>query len=136
MECVFCRIVANDIPSYKIYENEDVLAFLDIAPVNPGHALIIPKKHYINMEDIEEDILYKLMHVVKKVGKAVKDGLSVDGYNIILNNGKVAGQMVNHFHFHIIPRTEGDGHSLWAQGKYEGKEASDTIAKIRAVLKN
>lgn len=134
MECVFCRIISGDIPSYKIYEDDNVMAFLDIAPVSPGHALIIPKKHIANMEEMDDEVLHQVMYVVKKVGKAIKDGLGVEGYNIILNNGKVAGQVVNHFHFHIIPRKDGDGHALWKQGKYEGKEASDVITKIRAVL--
>lgn len=107
--CVFCEIVKGDIPADKIYEDDYVLAFLDIKPHNPGHTLVIPKKHYQNLEEIDEDSLAKLILAVKKVALMMKDKLGVLGYNVIENNNLIAGQVVPHIHFHIIPRYKNDG---------------------------
>ncbi len=134
MECVFCKIIKGEIPSYKVYEDESVYAFLDINPVNFGHTLVIPKKHYENMEEIDKKILCDLIKVVKKIGGAIKKGLKVEGYNINLNNGSVAGQVVPHFHFHIIPRLENDGLKLWDQGEYKNGEAENVLNKIKKEL--
>lgn len=131
MDCIFCKIVAGEIPSYKIYENEKTLAFLDIAPVNPGHVLVIPKKHYVNFEDIPEDELCEVVRAVKKVGQALKSGLGLSGYNVIENNDPIAGQIIPHLHFHIIPRVEGDGLRLWPQSKYGEGEAEEVLGKIK-----
>lgn len=131
MECIFCKIVAGEIPSYKVYEDENVLAFLDIAPVSPGHTLAIPKKHYQNVEEIPEEELYRVMAAVKKIGQAMKNGLKADGYNVMENNDPAAGQIVPHLHFHLIPRRQGDGLSLWPQGKYGAGEAEEAAKKIK-----
>ncbi len=133
--CVFCKIVAGDLPCYKIYEDGDTLAFLDIAPVSCGHILVIPKKHFVNMEDIPEDELSKLIKTVKKAGMAIKDGLGAAGYNANVNNDPVAGQIIPHIHFHIIPRTEGDGLKLWPQRKYEEGEAEEALRKIKSCIR-
>jgi histidine triad (HIT) family protein len=134
MSCVFCEIIKGNIPSYKVYEDDDVYAFLDIAPVSYGHTLVVPKEHYTNMEAIPEEVLRKLITAVKKVGKAVKEGLGVAGYNISENNDPVAGQVIPHIHFHIIPRRRGDGLKLWPQGKYGDGEAEDVAKKIKKSL--
>lgn len=131
MDCIFCKIVAGELPSYKIYEDEKTLVFLDIAPVNLGHALVIPKKHYANLEEIPEDELCHLMKVVKKIGKSLKDGLGATGYNVMENNDPIAGQIIPHIHFHLIPRIEGDGLKLWPQGEYREGEAEDVLRKIK-----
>jgi len=129
--CVFCQIISGKIPSYKVYEDDAVYAFLDIAPVNYGHTLVVPKEHYANMETIPEDVLCQLMTAVKKVGKAIKEGLGVAGYNIAENNDPIAGQVIPHIHFHIIPRRRDDGLKLWPQGKYGDGEAEETAEKIK-----
>ena len=129
--CIFCKIVAGEIPSYKIYEDEQVLAFLDIAPVNPGHTLVVPKKHYANLEEAPEEVLCALMKAIKKIGVQMKSGLGVAGYNIMENNDQVAGQIIPHLHFHIIPRKSGDGLELWPQGKYAEGEAEKTVEKLK-----
>jgi len=129
--CLFCKIIAGEIPANKIYEDEFTLAFLDIAPVNPGHALIVLKKHVKNIEETSEEDLCYLMKAVKKVGNAIKIGLGVSGYNVQINNDPVAGQAISHIHFHVIPREEGDGHALWAQGKYGEGEAEVVANTIR-----
>lgn len=135
MSCVFCEIIKGNIPSYKVCEDDKTLAFLDIAPVNPGHTLVVPKKHYANMEEISEDELCYLIKTVKKVGRAIKDGLGVEGYNLSVNNDPVAGQVVPHIHFHIIPRKPDDGLKLWPQGKYGDGEAEEVIKKIISGIK-
>ncbi len=132
--CVFCKIISGDIPSYKVYEDENALAFLDIAPVNYGHTLVVTKKHFANMEEIPEEELCRLMKAVKKVGKAIKEGMSVEGYNVNENNDPVAGQIIRHIHFHIVPRHVGDRLEFWAQGEYNKGEADKIAEKIRKVL--
>jgi len=128
--CIFCKIVAGILPSYKVYEDEDVLAFLDIAPVNHGHVLVIPKKHFANMEEIPEDILMKVLRVVKKIGLSLKRGLKYKGYNIVESNDPVAGQEVAHIHFHIIPRLNKNEFS-WPHKSYKEGEAQEVVEKIK-----
>ena len=129
-DCLFCRIIAGEIPSYKVYEDGNVLAFLDISPVNPGHTLVIPKEHYRNIEAIPADRLGEIMAAVKKIGAALKDKLGVPGYNVYENNDPVAGQEVPHLHFHVIPRQEGDGLGYWPGRPYAAGEAEEIIKKI------
>ncbi len=107
-DCVFCKIVQGEIPSRKIYEDADCIAFLDINPANPGHCLVIPKNHSENIYDIPDDELKKIIIVAKKVAINIKEKLSVSGINIMQNNSRIAGQIVNHMHFHVIPRFEND----------------------------
>ncbi len=131
MDCIFCQIIQGKIPAHKVYEDDDCLAFLDIAPVNKGHVLVIPKKHFLNLEEIDEVALSKLIITVKKVGQSLKIGLGVKGYNVQLNNGKVAGQVIGHIHFHVIPRFPQDGLKLWPQGKYKEGEPRKILEKIK-----
>ena len=107
-DCIFCKIVKKEIPSKIIFENDTNIAFLDILPINPGHAIIIPKNHYQNIEDIPEDELIKLLKVVKKLAILIHNKLEIEGYNILQNNFEAAGQEINHIHFHIIPRYKTD----------------------------
>ncbi|PIR13634.1 HIT family protein [Candidatus Falkowbacteria bacterium CG11_big_fil_rev_8_21_14_0_20_39_10] len=132
--CIFCKIVAGEIPSHKIYEDENVLAFLDIAPVNPGHILVITKNHYTNFEDTPEEELANLIKAIKKVGRAIKKGLGASGYNVTENNDPAAGQIIPHIHFHVIPRNKGDGLKLWPQGKYIEGGGEEVVKKIKGVL--
>lgn len=132
-DCIFCQIVAGEIPNFTVYEDDNALAFLDINPVNKGHTLVMPKKHYLNLEEVPEDELCELIKVVKKIGKAVKDGLA-DGYNVNVNNDPAAGQIIPHLHFHIIPRQESDGLKLWVGGKYETDEAEKIVNQIKEGL--
>lgn len=111
--CIFCSIIKGDIPSYKIYEDESVYAFLDIADDAIGHTLVIPKKHYENILDIPSDELSKVMSVVKKISNHYVDNCGFTGVNIMNASGKDAQQSVFHLHFHIIPRKEGDGMNTW-----------------------
>lgn len=108
MECIFCKIAAGQMPCKKVYEDDKILAFLDINPANPGHTLVIPKKHYETIFDVDEDILKDLITRTKAIATTIKDKLKAEAINILQNNGKQAGQLVNHIHFHIIPRFPND----------------------------
>ncbi len=107
-DCIFCKIVAGEIPATKVHETEDTLAFLDVKPVSPGHTLVIPKKHYENIFDIPEDVLAKVISETKYIAKTVKESTDADGISISQNNGEAAGQIVRHLHFHVIPRSKSD----------------------------
>jgi histidine triad (HIT) family protein len=131
MDCVFCKIVKGEIPSHKIYEDEEFLAFLDIQPVNPGHVLLIPKSHSENLVDAPEEVLQKILPLSRKLAGATVAALGAEGFNLTVNNGQVAGQVVFHLHVHIIPRMPGDGHGLWSGRKYQEGEAEKTAAAIR-----
>jgi len=133
--CIFCKIIAGEISSTKIYEDDAVLAILDINPVNEGDTLVMPKKHYENMEALPEAELVALAKAVKKIGQALKNGLGISGYNVTLNNDPIAGQMIPHFHWHVIPRLSEDGLKLWPQRQYETTEDMEEAAKkIRTAL--
>ena len=102
--CVFCAIAANEIPSFKVYEDDLVLAYLDINPFSKGHTLVIPKEHSSGLLDTSDETLAALVARVKKVASHLKATLPCDGFNILQNNGEAAGQTVMHIHFHIVPR--------------------------------
>ena len=107
-DCIFCAIAAGEIPSFKIYEDDLVLAYLDINPFSEGHTLVIPKAHASCLADADDALLAGLIARVKKVAVHLKSALGADGFNILQNNGAAAGQTVNHLHFHIVPRHSGD----------------------------
>ena len=106
--CLFCQIISEKIPSKRIYEDDICIGILDIFPVSRGHSLIMPRMHYNTIEDIPENVLKHLIIVVKELGKKIHEKLNVDGYNILQNNFPAAGQVINHFHIHIIPRLKND----------------------------
>lgn len=133
-DCIFCKIISGDVPSYKVYEDDDILAFLDITPVNAGHTLVIPKKHYNNLEDLPEEETNKIIRVIKKIIPAVISGTKADGFNLSINNGAVAGQIVGHAHFHIVPRHNNDGYELWHGKEYGAGEADQILEKIKTGL--
>ena len=130
-DCIFCKIIKGEIPSYKVYEDEDILAVLDINPSSDGHTLVFPKKHTQNFEDTDEETLSKLMVVVKKIGLAIKNNLGADSYNVCENNDLIAGQIVPHIHFHIVPRYKGDGLQAWTQAPYPDGKAEEILKKIK-----
>ncbi len=105
-DCVFCKIVKGEIPSHKVYEDDDVLAFLDISQVTKGHTLVIPKVHYDNFLATPKEVMHKVMDVAQRIGQAQMLRLGAKGVNILTNVNKEAGQSVFHFHVHVIPRYE------------------------------
>ncbi len=112
MDCIFCNIVKGEIPCIKVFEDENILAFLDVNPVTQGHCLVIPKTHVENIFDIPEELLQKVMIATKHISIKIKSALHPDGIRISQSNGEVAGQAIFHFHVHIIPRYKDDGLSM------------------------
>ena len=125
--CIFCKIIKGEVPCYKIYEDEKVLAFLDINALSKGHTLVIPKKHAENIFEIEPEELEALILVVQKLSKRIKERLSPQGINILQRNGEGAGQEVLHFHFHIVPRYADDTVILPATSSYQTKNLSELV---------
>ena len=111
-ECIFCRIIDGSIPSRKIYEDANVISFLDINPAARGHSLVVPKKHAKLIMDLDDEWVSKVFVPVKKVSGMIKDKLGCDGFNILINQERDAGQLVDHFHVHVIPRYSGDSLAL------------------------
>ena len=127
--CVFCAIAAGEIPSFKIYEDDRFLAYLDINPFSKGHALVIPKEHYPCLAETPDDVLAELIATVKKVAAKVCGALKSDGFNVVQNNGEAAGQTVKHIHFHIVPRYADDKVS------FEGSKGDmDELAAIAKTI--
>ena len=133
--CLFCRMAAGQIPVARIYEDDVVLAFLDIGPVSDGHTLVIPKQHCEKLDDCPADLLGQVCSRLGKLAGAVAAAMNSDGYNLLCNNGRAAGQLVEHLHFHIIPRNAGDGvFNRWPAYKYEDGKAGEIADKIRRNL--
>ena len=130
-DCIFCKIVAGELPSYKVYEDEESLVFLDIKPIQPGHTLVIPKKHHEDLLDTPDELLRHLIVVCKKVGGAAKEATGADAFNVSMNNGEASGQIIFHTHFHIIPRKTADNLSSWPHKDYGGGEAEEIAERIR-----
>jgi histidine triad (HIT) family protein len=130
-DCIFCKIVRGEIPSAKVLENEKVLAFLDINPVSRGHTLVIPKTHYGTFPEMPLDVLAALGEALQKIGDAVKSQLDFAGFNVLLNNDRAAGQLIDHSHFHLIPRNIGDGVMDWPPVR---PYAEGEMEAIRVVL--
>ena len=128
-DCLFCKIIAKQIPSTPVYEDEFTYAFLDIKPVNPGHALVVPKKHYSSLLNADAATLERLIVSVQKVAAAIKRGLNVEGFNLEQNDGRVAGQLVDHVHLHVIPRRPDDGLRHWPGTPYASPEEAQAVAE-------
>ena len=110
--CIFCKIIAGEIPSQTIYEDDKFKVILDVAPATKGHALILPKSHYANLYELPEDMAADTVKLAKKMMRVMTDRLSCDGFNILQNNGEIAGQSGFHFHMHLLPRYKDDGEIL------------------------
>ena len=129
--CIFCKIIAGEIPSRKIYEDEDFQVMLDVSPATKGHALILPKKHYANLYELPEELAGKAMCLAKRMAERMTLLLGCDGFNIVQNNNEVAGQTVFHFHMHLIPRYTADenGEMIWWKAQKFSDEVLDDLAK-------
>jgi len=134
-DCIFCKMVGGQIPVTKIYEDEVVLSFLDIGPISDGHTLVIPKQHFEKLHDCPPQLLGEVALRLGKVALAVTAAMRSDGYNLLCNNGRAAGQLVGHLHFHIVPRRAGDGvFDRWPSYKYQQGEIEAIAAEIRKNL--
>ena len=136
-DCIFCKIIAGEIPSRKIYEDDLVYAFMDIGPINYGHTLVIPKEHHTSSATIPEATAGRMFRVGSRIGVALKRALDADAFNLHLADGTCAGQVVMHAHLHIVPRWADDGfHWNWRQLKYESEEKRiELCEKIKARFK-
>ncbi len=128
-DCIFCKIVAGEIPCAQVYSTDKVLAFLDIAPISKGHTLIIPRDHYENLWTVPEELGEEILLALKLVGKAIMSATGATGINVVMNNHRSAGQVVPHAHWHLIPRIEGDGLLKVVQGKYDSEEEMKSMAE-------
>lgn len=131
-DCIFCKIVKGEIPAAKAYEGSKFIAFLDISPANKGHTLIIPKRHYASLEEMPDEDGKEFGELQVRLGKAVMKAANAEGFNLLLNNGKAAGQEVMHAHMHIQPRFSADDfHYKWTHKKYEEGEIQRMAQRIK-----
>lgn len=133
-DCVFCKIISGHIPSFKVYEDDAVMAFLDIKPVNPGHTLVVPKKHSSGFHDADPETLSRLILATQKVANAIAAAMGTSGFNLEENNGSIAGQVIPHLHFHVVPRRPDDGLKHWPGSPYGEGEIAAIQEKIRSAL--
>ena len=132
--CIFCKLANGVFPTNSIYEDEDCNVILDASPATKGHALILPKEHYANMFEIDDDILAKAAKLAKKIMTHEKEILGCDGYNLVQNNGEAAGQTVFHFHMHLIPRYSDNNESKminWKPNEFSDEEMKDICDKMK-----
>lgn len=133
-DCVFCSIAAGRLPAARVLETPKVLAFLDMAPVNYGHTLVIPKAHYQNFLDLPDDLWTEMGRVSRRVAQALRTVLYAQGFNIGMNNFEAAGQVIFHAHFHLIPRYFSDGLQLFPQESYRPGDMEKTAAQLSQAL--
>ncbi len=128
-DCLFCKIIKGEIPSTRIYEDENVVAFLDIFPFTKGHTVVVPIEHFSNLLEFPDEKMEKYFSALKKLSDQIKTNLKADGINILQNNFRAAGQIVDHLHFHIIPRWENDGKSFIRQPKDQA--SSESLQEVK-----
>ena len=133
--CIFCKIANGEIPTNTLYEDDKFRVIFDVSPASKGHALILPKEHYANVFELGDEEAKGVFVVAKKVAKALKEVTGCEGFNILQNNGEIAGQTVFHFHTHLIPRYTDDGVKItWNHGEPSNEELAQLAEKIKAVL--
>lgn len=130
--CIFCKLANGDIPAATLYEDEDFRVILDASPASKGHALIIPKEHYANLYELDDEVASKTLVLARRMITKLTDILDCDGYNLVQNNGEAAGQTVFHFHMHLIPRHKDDGVDLcWKMGNLTDEDKEDILSRIK-----
>ena len=132
--CIFCKIANGEIPAATLYEDEDFRVILDLGPASKGHALILPKEHYANIYELDDETAAKAFVLAKKMAGKMTEALGCDGFNIVQNNGAPAGQTVFHFHMHLIPRYVDDGVGLgWKPGSLTDEVKEEILSKMLQV---
>ncbi|MGN1158930.1 MAG: HIT family protein [Lachnospiraceae bacterium] len=130
-DCIFCKIANGEIPSKTLYEDEAFRVILDLGPAAKGHALILPKEHYANLYELPDETAAKVMQLAKKMAVQMREKLQCDGFNLVQNNGEIAGQTVFHFHMHLIPRYENDGQKIgWIPSEPTAEELEEVKNQI------
>ncbi|HSS64442.1 MAG TPA: HIT family protein [Gammaproteobacteria bacterium] len=134
-DCIFCRIIAGEIPSFKLYEDDATFAFMDINPANDGHALVVPKDHAEDVHAVTDESISSTVITAKKIAAAVEKTVSPGGINLVQCNGPAAGQSVFHFHMHVLPRRDGDDLKLnWGLRPGDMDAIGKLAEKIKANL--
>lgn len=133
--CIFCKIINKEIPSKLIYEDNDFFAVLDIAPATKGHVLILPKEHAKTMSELSDDKLSKILVIAKKIIEAMKKVHGFTDYNVVQNNGEIAGQTVGHYHLHLIPRYAKGELGLWTPHEGDPSVTEESAEAVRKLLK-
>ncbi|HBU27634.1 TPA: HIT family protein [Candidatus Uhrbacteria bacterium] len=133
-DCIFCKIVRGELPSFKVFEDEHVLAFMDIEPVAVGHVLVIPKEHAMNLYDASEESIAQAFSAAHRIGPRVANAVGAEGFHITMNNGEAAWQTVFHPHIHILPRYPGDNHDPWKKHQRSREELARDAKKIQTLL--
>lgn len=133
-DCIFCKIANKEIPADIIHEDEHSVSFLDLRPVNKGHALVIPKKHFNDLLETDDEDLAFLISEVKKIGQAVMSATGATGFNLGVNTRSAAGQVVFHTHFHVIPRYENDGLKMWPHSETTPQTRVEMVAEIKKFI--
>ncbi len=129
--CIFCKIANGEIPSATLFEDEKVRVILDISPASKGHALILPKEHYANLYEIDDETAKHVIITAKRQATKMRDALGVEGINIVQNNGEIAGQTVFHYHMHIVPRYKDDNVNIkWEPGELSEEKKAELIKKL------
>ena len=129
--CIFCKLANGEIPTATLYEDEDFRVILDANPASKGHALILPKEHYENLYELSDELAAKILVLAKKTIIKLTDVLECDGYNVVQNNGEIAGQTVFHFHMHLIPRYREDGQKIgWKPQEVSAEELEEIKNQI------
>lgn len=129
--CIFCKIANGEIPSATLFEDEKVRVILDISPASKGHALILPKEHYANLYEIDDEMAKHVIITAKRQATKMRDALGVEGINIVQNNGEIAGQTVFHYHMHIVPRYKDDNVNIkWEPGELSEEKKAELIKKL------
>jgi len=129
--CLFCKIISGEIPSHKIYEDEDVYAFLDISDDCLGHTLVVPKKHFDNLLDIDTELFARVMAAAQKIAKHFVDNCGFTGVNVLNNSGVDADQSVMHLHIHILPRKNNDGVVVYSLKEKQGSNFAELCEKLK-----
>ena len=129
--CIFCKIANGEIPSTTLYEDEDFRVILDLGPATRGHALLLPKNHFANLFELDDETAQKAILVAKKMAGKMKDALGADGFNLVQNNGEAAGQTVFHFHMHLIPRYENDNAGILGE---PGETTPEDMAEVKRLV--
>lgn len=135
-DCLFCKISSKAAPAYFVHETNEVAVFLDIYPVHPGHILIVPKTHAETIDDLSLNDIRACMEVLPKVVTALKEVTHCEGYTLLQNNGKAAGQVIPHVHFHVIPRWSSDGLRHWAGQSLQESEGTRLMEAMRTVIQS
>ncbi len=133
-DCVFCKIISGKLPAQKVYENDKIVAFLTIQPVNPGHTLVVPREHHADLLETPDEVLSDIITRSKKIATAIMNAVKADGFNLTCNTKPAAGQAVFHTHVHIIPRFSKDGLKNWPHKEFSGEEMQKVADSIKKAL--